>query len=179
MPSTIASLLLLCPVTVSIEECPPAGSYVQATYLAGTLYAQAMERHHETGTTCHGSDCFQTVFLINAVLALGSVVTSTLLWRRTKHIYAKVIEVTKAERAKRGLRVTLTVLSLTWPCPWLCVLAVILARVCRSRRDAHACRHLWVAHLFCCCRACCYQAHRNLHTQIDMGTRMHNLETLL
>lgn len=64
-----------------------------------------MERHHEEGTTCHGDDCFQTVFLINAGLSLGAVVTSTLLWRRTKHIYAKVIEVTKAERAKRGLQV--------------------------------------------------------------------------
>lgn len=83
----------------------PAGSYVQATYLAGTLYARAMERHHETGLTCHGSDCFQTVFLINAGLSLGAVVMSTLLWRRTKHLYSRVIEVTKAERAKRGLRV--------------------------------------------------------------------------
>ncbi|KAK9916344.1 hypothetical protein WJX75_001567 [Coccomyxa subellipsoidea] len=83
---------------------PALCSYVQATYLAGTLYARAMERHHETGLTCHGSDCFQTVFLINAGLSLGAVVMSTLLWRRTKHLYSRVIEVTKAERAKRGLR---------------------------------------------------------------------------
>ncbi len=84
---------------------------MQATYLAGTLYERAMDRHHDTGLSCLGSDCFQAVFLINAGLSLGAVLTSTLLWRRTKHLYSKVIEVTKAERAKRGLRVM--------PCPWL------------------------------------------------------------
>lgn len=65
-----------------------------------------MERHGEEGTTCHGDDCFQLVFIINAGLALAATLTSALLWQRTKHLYARVIEWTKAERAKRGLQVT-------------------------------------------------------------------------
>jgi hypothetical protein len=64
-----------------------------------------MRRHGEEGTSCHGNDCFQTVFIINGALALLATVTSLLLWQRTKHLYAKVIEWTKAERAKRGLQV--------------------------------------------------------------------------
>ena len=55
--------------------------------------------------TCKGTDCFQVVFLINAGLAVVAVVTSVLLWHRTRGLYHKVIEVTKAERAKRGLQV--------------------------------------------------------------------------
>lgn len=36
-----------------------------------------------------------------------AVVTSVLLWWKTRGLYAKVIEVTKAERARRGLQVWL------------------------------------------------------------------------
>ena len=82
----------------------PAGSYLQATYLAGTLYEKARQRHGDH-VTCKGTDCFQVVFLINAGLAVVAVVTSVLLWHRTRGLYHKVIEVTKAERAKRGLQV--------------------------------------------------------------------------
>ena len=84
--------------------CDSAGSYVQATFLAGTLYEKARQRHGDH-TTCKGTDCFQLVFLINGGLAVVAVVTSILLWHRTRGLYGKVIEVTKAERAKRGLQV--------------------------------------------------------------------------
>ena len=77
---------------------------MQATFLAGTLYEKARERHGDQ-STCKGTDCFQLVFLINGGLAVVAVVTSVLLWHRTRGLYGKVIEVTKAERAKRGLQV--------------------------------------------------------------------------
>ncbi|CAK0754435.1 hypothetical protein CVIRNUC_002297 [Coccomyxa viridis] len=82
---------------------PAFCSYLQATYLAGTLYEKARQRHGDH-VTCKGTDCFQVVFLINAGLAVVAVVTSVLLWHRTRGLYHKVIEVTKAERAKRGLQ---------------------------------------------------------------------------
>ncbi|CAL5227480.1 g10457 [Coccomyxa viridis] len=82
---------------------PALCSYVQATFLAGTLYEKARQRHGDH-TTCKGTDCFQLVFLINGGLAIVAVVTSVLLWHRTRGLYGKVIEVTKAERAKRGLQ---------------------------------------------------------------------------
>ena len=62
--------------------------------------------------TCKGTDCFQVVFLINAGLAVVAVVTSVLLWHRTRGLYHKVIEVTKAERAKRGLQVRCSVVRM-------------------------------------------------------------------
>ena len=43
-----------------------------------------------------------------------AVVTSVLLWHRTRGLYHKVIEVTKAERAKRGLQVRRPVQMLEW-----------------------------------------------------------------
>jgi hypothetical protein len=82
-----------------------AGSYFQATYLAGTLYERAMRITGQTGSTCRGAICFRDVFLINAGLAGAALATSALLWRRTRYLYAKVIAVTKAERARRGLQV--------------------------------------------------------------------------
>ena len=80
---------------------------MQATYLAGTLYEAAMKKNGQKNT-CRGSNCFQAVFLINAGLATVAVVTSVLLWRRTKHLYVRIIELTKTERKKRGLQVPLT-----------------------------------------------------------------------
>ena len=95
----------MCPaLDVPSALSAPAGSYLQATYLAGTLYEKARQRHGDH-VTCKGIDCFQVVFLINAGMAVVAVVTSVLLWHRTRGLYHKVIEVTKAERAKRGLQV--------------------------------------------------------------------------
>lgn len=91
--------------------CIFAGSYVQATYLAGTLYEKARQRHGDH-KQCMGTDCFQVVFLINGGLAVVAVVTSVLLWHRTRGLYGKVIEITKAERAKRGLQVWHPLLAL-------------------------------------------------------------------
>ena len=56
------------------------------------------------------------VFLINGGLAVVAVVTSVLLWHRTRGLYGKVIEVTKAERAKRGLQVRRPLSALSTTC---------------------------------------------------------------
>ena len=66
-----------------------------------------MRRNGQTGSTCHGQNCFQLVFLINAGLAAAALCSALALWRRTRHLYAKVIAVTKAERARRGLQAPL------------------------------------------------------------------------
>ena len=81
-----------------------AGSYFQATYLAGTLYARAMRVTGQTGTTCHGPDCFRAAFLVNAALSAAALCTALALWQRTRPLYAKVVAVTRAERARRGLQ---------------------------------------------------------------------------
>ena len=96
-------------VQIVLWICTQRFLYLQAAtcrqhILAGTLYEKARQRHGDR-VTCKGTDCFQVVFLINAGLAVIAVVTSVLLWQRTRGLYHKVIEVTKAERAKRGLQV--------------------------------------------------------------------------
>ena len=69
-----------------------------------------MRQTGQAGTACHGTICFRDVFLINAGLAAAALCTSVLLWRRTRHLYARVISVTKAERARRGLQVPVLLL---------------------------------------------------------------------
>ena len=81
-----------------------AGSYFQATYLAGTLYERAMRRSGQAGTTCHGPDCFRAAFLVNAALAAAGLAAALALWRRTRPLYARVVAATRAERARRGLQ---------------------------------------------------------------------------
>ena len=81
-----------------------AGSTLLATYLAGELYQRAMRRHGEEGT-CTGSDCFRATFLVVACLALAACAAAVVLWRRSQHLYDRVIAVTREERSKRGLQV--------------------------------------------------------------------------
>jgi len=107
----------------SMPCCILAGSYVQATYLAGTLYEKARQRHGDH-KQCMGTDCFQVVFLINGGLAVVAVVTSVLLWHRTRGLYGKVIEITKAERAKRGLQVWHPLLALQMAFETMCTAAL-------------------------------------------------------
>lgn len=82
-----------------------AGSYLLATYLAGTLYdRQARKFKHGL---CKGPACFRLTFLVIAGLAAAALVISFLLHRRTRPLYERVIADTLAERSRRGREVSL------------------------------------------------------------------------
>ena len=80
-----------------------SGSSLLATWLAGELYARALERHGGGGA-CVGPDCFRATFLLLAGLAAAALGVAVVLWRRTRPLYVKVIAWTKTERSKRGLK---------------------------------------------------------------------------
>ena len=87
--------------------CWVAGSYLLATYLAGTLYDKAATRHPGPRGLCIGTDCFRPTFLIIAGFAAVALVLSVLLHQRTRPLYVRVIEDTLAESKRRGLEVGL------------------------------------------------------------------------
>lgn len=82
-----------------------AGSYALATLLAGHVYEREGRAHGDPAGTCRGSDCFRWTFLLLTTLSFLALGVAVMLWRRTQHLYAKVIEHTRTERQRRGLAV--------------------------------------------------------------------------
>jgi hypothetical protein len=85
------------------EALPRAGSYFLATYLAGTLFDREARKFKHGA--CKGPACFRLAFLVIAGFALLALILSVVLHRRTKHLYHRVVEDTKAERKRRGREV--------------------------------------------------------------------------
>lgn len=83
-----------------IQLGPAAGSYFLATYLAGTLFDREARKFKHGA--CKGPACFRLAFLVIAGFALLALILSVVLHRRTKHLYHRVVEDTKAERKRRG-----------------------------------------------------------------------------
>ena len=70
------------------------------------MYNQALARQgHEGSSTCLGSECFRPTFLVLTVLSGAAVAASVLLWHRNRHLYARVIQHTRAEKKRRGVQV--------------------------------------------------------------------------
>ncbi|KAK9818432.1 hypothetical protein WJX72_012528 [[Myrmecia] bisecta] len=80
------------------------GSTFLATWLAGTMYDRALERHPSPTGTCIGTDCFRTTFLIVAGLSGLAMLLSLLLWSRTRNVYKTIIEAQNEERKHRGIQ---------------------------------------------------------------------------
>eukprot|EP00884_Botryococcus_braunii_P011944 jgi/Botrbrau1/20750/Bobra.0058s0078.1 len=86
-----------------VQLGPATGSYTLATFLAGHLYEQRGRAHGDPAGTCRGRDCFRWTFIVVTGLSGVAAAVSLLLWRRTQHLYAKVVEHTRLERQRRGL----------------------------------------------------------------------------
>ncbi|GLJ10041.1 hypothetical protein SUGI_0120710 [Cryptomeria japonica] len=63
----------------------PMVSYVLSVWVAGYLYDSESGR----GGQCRGSKCFKLTFIILASVCVLAVMSSSILWWRTRHIYRK------------------------------------------------------------------------------------------
>jgi len=80
------------------------GSYFLATYVAGTLFDQEARKFKHGA--CKGPACFRLAFIVIAAFSLVALLLSMVLHRRTRHLYHRVVEDTKAERMRRGREAT-------------------------------------------------------------------------
>lgn len=63
------------------------GSYILSTVLAGTLYQANIKG---SGKICRGRDCYQSTFLIMAILCLITFLSTLYLMHRNQAIYAEI-----------------------------------------------------------------------------------------